>query len=329
MIMRSSIAIPLLVLFALPTAWSQMAISVRSGLLHHMEGQAELDGKPVTPKPGEFPMVNPGSTFATQDGKAEILLAPGAFLRVAPNTSVNMLSNSLADTRVEILHGTALLEVADLSKENSIAVRIASRDTYLKSRGLYEFDANGGRLRVFDGKAEITDQSPGAKPLTAKKGREVLLAAPVLETVKFNTKESQSTLYAWSENRSARIAQTNLVAARSAQQNGLRLPSSGWAFYPSWGMYTFLPRTGLFASPFGWNWYSPGSIWQYGLANPYYGYPGGYYGNYPRTNRNWEGMGSRRPMGGGGIGSGGGMGRGAATSGAPRAPMGGGRGRGR
>lgn len=325
--MRSSIAASLFAFLAVPFAWSQMAISVRSGLLHHVEGQAELDGTPVTPKPGEFPMVNPGSTLATRDGKAEILLAPGAFLRLAPNTSVNMLSSALSDTRVEVLHGTALVEVADLPKETSIAVRIANIDTYVKSRGLYEFDGNAARLRVFDGKAQINRPTPGDKPLTAKKGREVLLAAPKLETAKFNTKESQSTLYAWSENRSMRIAQTNLVAARSAQKSGLRLPSSGWAFYPSWGMYTFLPRSGLFASPFGWNWYSPGSIWQYGLYSPYYGYPGGYYGGYPRSNRNWEGLGSRRPSGGGSIG----MGRGASSTGggAPRAPMSGGRGRAR
>ena len=51
------------------------------------------------PKFAEFPDVKNGQTLAAEDGRAEVLLTPGVILRIAENSSFQMVSNSRSDTR--------------------------------------------------------------------------------------------------------------------------------------------------------------------------------------------------------------------------------------
>ena len=51
--------------------------------------------------------------LSTGQGRAEILLTPGVFLRVGENTSIKMLDNRLLSTRVEFLSGSAIVESDD------------------------------------------------------------------------------------------------------------------------------------------------------------------------------------------------------------------------
>ncbi len=52
-----------------------------------------------------------GQTLATEDARAEVLLTPGVFLRLGSHSSFKMVSNLLSDTRLEVLSGTAIVEV--------------------------------------------------------------------------------------------------------------------------------------------------------------------------------------------------------------------------
>src|SRR5580698_1848377 len=92
------------------SAWAQSVISAHSGVIHYVEGQVTLDDTAVQPKFAEFPDVKQGQTLAAQDGRAEVLLTPGVFLRLAENSSFRMVSNKLSDTRVEVLSGNAMIE---------------------------------------------------------------------------------------------------------------------------------------------------------------------------------------------------------------------------
>src|SRR5579863_6053258 len=137
--MRSGILV--LALTAGLTVSAQSVISAHSGTIHYTEGQVSLDGTPVQPKFGEFPEVKSGQVLAAQDGRAEILLTPGVFLRMAENSSFRMVSNKLADTRVEVLSGTAMIEVSELLKDNAITVQFHGAQIELLKKGLYRFDS--------------------------------------------------------------------------------------------------------------------------------------------------------------------------------------------
>jgi len=71
-------------------------------MIHYVEGKVLLEGQPVDPKFGEFPEVKNDQVLQTEEGRAEVLLTPGVFLRVSENSSFRMLSNRLSDTALEV-----------------------------------------------------------------------------------------------------------------------------------------------------------------------------------------------------------------------------------
>src|SRR6266536_4682363 len=80
---------------------AQSVISAHSGLVHYVEGQVLLDGKAVDVKYSQFPEVRVDQVLKTEEGRAEVLLTPGVFLRLAENSSFRMISNKLIDTQIE------------------------------------------------------------------------------------------------------------------------------------------------------------------------------------------------------------------------------------
>ena len=242
-------------------AWGQSVISAHSGVIHYVEGQVTLDGAAIHPKSTEFPDIKPDQVLATEDGRAEILLTPGVFLRLPENSSARMISNSLADTRLEIVSGSALIEVGQLLRNNAITVEAGGVEIALPKQGLYRVDADPARLRVYDGEARVTS---GAGKIDVKRGREVALDAPTLEARAFDAKSTDA-FYRWSARRSEYVAEANVISARTASNSGYSsgFASGGygsWAFNPWFGMFTYLPASGIYWSPFGSPFYSPGII---------------------------------------------------------------------
>ena len=242
-------------LLAASAAWAQAVISAHSGMVNYVEGNVRLAGAPVKLDGAIFPDVKLGQTFSTQEGFAEVLLTPGVFLRLGHNTSFQMISNKLTDTQVEILGGSALVEVAEILKDNRIAVKMGNSETVLVKNGLYHFNADAGQIRTFDGKAQVSDASAAAE----LKGGRTLLVGSTLTPDKFNKNKSKDELYAWSEQRDYRLALANISAARGTNAKGFS--NSLWAWDPWLNTYTFLPRSGRIYSPFGISWYSPEAVW--------------------------------------------------------------------
>jgi hypothetical protein len=208
-----------------------------------------------------------GQTLATEDGRAEVLLTPGAFLRLSENSSFRMTSGSLSDTRLEVLSGSAMVEVEELLKDNAITLQAGDTAISLRKHGLYRIDAEGAvRFRVYDGEAVIT---AGDQAITAKKGRVVELGA-TLAASKFDT-EITDPFYRWSERRAGYVATANVSSARSVLGGvpGSFLSSlqSGWTYNPWFGMYTYVPLNGFAYSPFGYAIYSPVTV-QYVVIQP-------------------------------------------------------------
>ena len=152
-----------IVLFALvPVTWAQAVISAHSGMVNYVEGDVQIAGKPVKLDGAIFPDVKIGQVLSTEDGRAEVLLTPGVFLRLDNNTSFRMISNKLTDTQVEILKGSALVGASEILKDNRIVVKTGNAETVLLKSGLYHFNADAGQVRAFDGKVQVSDGSNSA-----------------------------------------------------------------------------------------------------------------------------------------------------------------------
>jgi hypothetical protein len=266
------------------SAWAQQVISAHSGVIHFVEGQVTLDGTPVQPKFAEFPDVKNGQTLATEDGRAEVLLTPGVILRIAENSSFEMISNSRSDTRLEVKTGSAIVEVGELLQSNAITVLYNGAHIELVKKGLYRIDSDPGQFRVYEGEARVTS---GNQTLLARKGREVLLGA-VLDMNGFDVKDTDAFMR-WAARRSEYLAQANISSARTASNlgysgssfnSGYGYGTSGmgygsWAYNPWYGMFTYMPYgNNLYYSPFGYPFYSPMNVGYY--------MPSGYSGSaYP------------------------------------------------
>jgi hypothetical protein len=220
-------------------------------MLNYVEGQANIDGRPVSNQSVGSVDVPEGQVIETGQGKAEILLTPGVFLRLGSNSAVRMVNAGLADTRVELLHGQALVEATDIQKGNNIQIVDRGVTTRLDKNGLYQFgDQN---IAVYEGKATVMN---GDAHQDLKKGHEAELAG--LHVTKFDTKSGDD-LYRWSDLRSEYLSEASVATARTLVVD----PGFGWFWNPWYGYYTFLPGPWFVSSPFGWGFYGPRAVAYY------------------------------------------------------------------
>src|SRR5260370_1650990 len=87
------------------------------GTLNYTEGQVLLDGRKVSGV-GQNHLEQNG-VLETSQGKAEMLLTPGVFLRIGDNSAVRMISPNLTNTEVQLLRGEATVYVAQRFNDNN------------------------------------------------------------------------------------------------------------------------------------------------------------------------------------------------------------------
>jgi len=231
-----------------------------------------------------------GQVIATANGKAEILLTPGIFLRLGSNSTVRMVSPNLAHTEVRLERGRANVEVDQIYKQNTVLIDLPNGQTQLLQNGLYAFDADASSVRVFDGKAAVypgQNFQSNIKPIDVKGGRQLVLTGEPIKPQRFDKNQAKNDeLYRWSGLRSAYLGDANIdLASEYAGYGGF---SPGWYWAGGPFGYTWLPGDGLFWSPFGFGFYSPYYIYGGGFiyghpGRGFYGYHGGhgYYGGHP------------------------------------------------
>jgi hypothetical protein len=188
-------------------AASQNAISTHAGLLNHFEGQVAIGGKPVRTV-ASFPHVLPGQELRTEKGRAEILLNPGAFLRVDENSGVRMLSNALTDTRVQAIAGSILLEYTALDKESSVTLIAGSSEVTFREKGAYRIDVEEALVSVYSGEAVIVR---GREALTLRSGMQSATATNALDARELPGK-ARDALFDWCTSRSDFVSMTTCFA---------------------------------------------------------------------------------------------------------------------
>lgn len=261
----------------LSTAWG--AGPPQPGTVNYIEGQVALGSHALNEKSVGSAKLTAGETLSTESGRAEILLAPGIFLRIDNHSSLQMVSPGLTDTIMTLNKGRALVEVTEIRPQNNIRIGQNGDSTQLLKPGLYDFAADRGLIRVFDGKAVV---QVAGRQIELSVGHQLDLAAGgKLKSRKFDRASSTSTddFYRWASLRSSYLAEANVDAARRYAGASGFAPSvwygDGWYWNPWFSAYTFIPGDGIFFDPFGWGFYSP---W-FAFGAPYFGYGG--YGGYP------------------------------------------------
>lgn len=245
------------------------------GAVNYVEGSVSIDGRTMTNQAVGSAQLGPGQTIETAQGKAEVLLTPGIFVRLDDNSALQMVANSLVNTQVQLQRGRAMVEVDQISPENRVTMIDNGITTQLEKKGIYEFNAQTPLVQVYDGKAvvRVDDQT-----IDVDKGHELALTADAkLKPQKFDRKDTGD-LYAWSKLRSQYMAEAN---ASSAQMIYVGNPwwwyGTGWYWNPWYASWAFVPGAGYLYSPFGFGFYAPvyAYIGFHGY-HPGFGYRGGF-----------------------------------------------------
>jgi hypothetical protein len=245
--------------------------TARPGTVNYVEGQAAMGGQSLDAKSVGVELAQ-GQSITTLSGKVEILLTPGVFLRLGPNSSAKLVAAGLTDTQVQLDQGRAMIEVDQIFPENHLRVLQGAFAIDLQKKGLYDFDAANNQVRVFDGEALASDNTHHVE---LKGGHELNLAAGDMKSHGFDKKGFEDDLYNWSRLRSSYLAEANISQA-SVYAGGAGFYGAGWYWSPWYSAYTFIPGDGFFYNPFGWGFYSPWLVYR----APYFGYYGHYYGGY-------------------------------------------------
>jgi hypothetical protein len=262
-------------------ALAQPVISAKSGMVSKAEGEVFIGETAVAESQTNFPEVKENAVLSTKQGRAEILLTRGVYMRIGEDASFKMLTTRLIDTRLEILTGSALIEAAEIVKDNNLTILAGEATVAVTKHGLYRFDMKDNSLKVFDGTASVT---VNGETMLVGQGRLLKMDAgkPVIE--KFN-KDEVDALDNWSRRRAEQIARANPSSAKQVYDSGCgpygngRFNASNWAAvnnnnpnspcynpcggwrYNTWyGLITYIPCGANIYSPYGYRYYAPMNV---------------------------------------------------------------------
>jgi hypothetical protein len=283
----------------------KFVISAKAGGINAVTGQASVHAK------GESEWqqlmitddLNAGDRVKTaSDGRVEILLNPGTYLRMGGNSEVELSNNSLDNLQVRLLRGTAIVEATGADGlELNIGISTPHTKLAIVRHGLYRLNVvpeDATELIVRKGRVLLNDSTTKVKG-----GNKVIFSATSVSVAKLtdDEKKNKDDVEVWSKSRAETLAKANrritdrMMTSAFASWNGFGrygygFRSTGFWFYsPISSCYTFLPLGFGWGSPYG-NHYSRSFYPVYG---PRW---------YPRPTTTWSGGSS----GSGGSGSSGG-----------------------
>jgi hypothetical protein len=196
------------------------------------------------------------------DGRVEMLLNPGSYMRIGENSEFELADNSLENLEVRLIRGTAIVEVTGADDED-LFIGITTPHTRMSiiRRGLYRVNVvPGDATELIVRKGRVMLEGSHTK---VKGGNKVVFSSGSFSVAKLESadKKDSDTLGAWSKNRAQTLAKANsrisgrtLTTFAASFRNdwsyaGLWGRSGFWLFNTDFGCYTFLP--------FGYGWGSP------------------------------------------------------------------------
>jgi hypothetical protein len=225
-------------------AGGQSIISTRSGLVHYFEGVVYLDHHPLEAHLGKFSNVPQGAELRTEQGRAEVLLTPGVFLRMGERSAIRMVANDLADTQVELERGSVIVETGEPNQETAVTLIYRNWKVHFPQKGLYRIDSDPPSLRVLQGAAEVVT-TPSGELITVEKGTHLPFASVLVP--ERSSHQPADALSEWDKSRAESIIADNIITAEISLDPApqtLDLHSFAYAYLRSLGV----PSLGLVSS---------------------------------------------------------------------------------
>ena len=238
-------------------AGDRYVISAKAGGVNFVEGTVNVARKTGRTSPllkGDSLEIG-DRVLTAADGKAEILLNPGSFLRLGGDSEFEFKTTSLDNLKLKVNRGSAILEVY-AANEFKVSVATPSMAYSLIESGVFRIDVpsnSTSRLRVWKGiaKVGIDEVKPGRSALAA--------GSSEVSVAKFD-RDERDALDLWSRSRSKELAKITAKLRREDLRATLMqgYMNRRWDAMSSFGLWLFDPRYGsYFFLPFGSGWNSP------------------------------------------------------------------------
>lgn len=263
----------------LSAAGDKYVISANAGGVNFTEGTVTVTRKEgrsgVLLKGDQIEIGDRVSTGA--DGKVEILMNPGSYVRLGSNSAFEFKTTSLDDLKLRVDSGSAMFEVF-ATNEFKVTVILPKGKVTLVDTGIYRVDvsSNGtATVSVWDGLAELSNGSS-----TLKKGRAATIGSGAPSIEKFD-RDDKDALAVWSKERGKLLSKATASLKNQAVRDSLINSYNGglWSMYDAFGLWIYNAQFGGHCFlPFGRGWYSPygywygNNIWWYDLPTVIY-YP--------------------------------------------------------
>ncbi|HEY0461106.1 MAG TPA: FecR family protein [Pyrinomonadaceae bacterium] len=232
-------------------------ISAKAGGVNYVEGKVSIVRKEG--KSGlllKTDSIEIGDKILTgADGKAEILLNPGSFLRLGANSEFEFQTTNLDNLQLKLSSGSAIFEVyAD--NEFKVTIDLPGANIELTKSGVYRVDvlADGsGKISVRRGKFVLGDEE-------VKAGRTAFVKNKLASGIAKFDRDNMDALDVWSQFRGKEAAAINKRLQRNALSNSLlgSYNRGGWNMFNTFGVWVFDSFTGRWCFlPFGQGWSSP------------------------------------------------------------------------
>lgn len=224
---------------ALP-ANAQSVISTHSGVIYFFEGAVYLGDQALESHLGRFPCVPQGAELRTAEGRAEVLLTPGVFLRMGERSAIRMIADNLADTQVELRTGSAIVDSGEPNSGTSVTLIYKDWRIHFLQKGVYRIDSDPPRLWVHQGEAEVF-AGPAGQPMSIKPGMNLPFAGVLVPEQ--SSDEPGDALSDWANGRGQSIAADNAITAQIDED-----PAAATL---GLGSFTYFPLLGVSSAGLG------------------------------------------------------------------------------
>lgn len=242
-------SLAVIIVLALPLL-GQAVIATRSGIVHFFEGNVYLGGQLLEFHPGSFPSIPQGAELRTAEGRAEVLLTPGAFIRIGERSAIRMVANQLSDTRVELLAGSAIVNSAEQNSGTSVTLVFKNWRLTFPQPGIYRIDSDPPHLRVLQGQAQISSGTDQAAILVGR-GMDLPFASVLVP--KPSTNPPNDALSSWAEGRQQSISADNAIAANIQDPASITATDSGFDTFTNFPMLGLPPPSTTSSSAYGYS----------------------------------------------------------------------------
>jgi hypothetical protein len=262
------------------------AVTGRASMLPHGNGEWQQLTIKEDLEPGD--LVKTGV-----DGRVEMLLNPGSYLRVGENSEFELSDNSLENLELRLIKGTAIVEVTGADDEE-LFIGITTPHTRMSivRRGLYRVSVvPGDTTELIVRKGRVMLEGSHTK---VNGGNKVVFSSNSFSVAKLEKadKKALDALDGWSKDRAQTLAKEN------SRINGRTLTALTSGFNDDWfsnslfrqrrlgfwlyssrsSCYTFIPYYGGYGSPYGGGYsrsifgggFGPWG-WDPGIGGPVYG----------------------------------------------------------